>query len=89
MIMDGFYTTKGLESHFYELFLCRMEPSSFRPSRDFERLKREEARLESFSFPPGWSLPFVTPEDCARAGFFFLQDGDKVNINVMWLKYMI
>ncbi|ODN01677.1 Death-associated inhibitor of apoptosis 2 [Orchesella cincta] len=50
----------------------------FSRPRDFDALKSERARLDSFSQPPGWPIPFIRPEDCAQAGFFFLQDGDKV-----------
>jgi len=45
---------------------------------DFGALKFERNRLETFSLPPGWPVDFIQPEDCAKAGFFFLQDGDKV-----------
>lgn len=58
----------------------RLEGHPFRrSSRDFELLKTEQARLESFSLEPPWSLGFITPEKLAQAGFFYLQDGDKVN----------
>jgi len=64
------------------LFTSRMETGSpyNRSSRDFELLKSERARLETFSLPPGWPVTFITAEDCAKSGFFFLQDGDKVFI---------
>jgi len=52
--------------------------SYIRPARDFERLKSERERLSTFSQAPGWPVSFISAEDCARAGFFFLQDGDKV-----------
>ncbi|XP_021948642.1 baculoviral IAP repeat-containing protein 7 isoform X2 [Folsomia candida] len=52
--------------------------SSFRSTRDFENLKTERGRLDTFSLPPVWPVTFITPEDCAKAGFFYLQDGDKV-----------
>lgn len=56
-----------------------MEVNPFSRPRDFDALKSELARLESFSQPPGWPIPFIRPEECAHAGFFFLQDGDKVS----------
>lgn len=61
----------------------RMEVNPFSRPRDFDALKSERARLESFSQPPGWPIPFIRPEECAHAGFFFLQDGDKVNYYAM------
>jgi len=43
--------------------------------QDFEDLNREEVRLETFE---GWPLPFQSPEDLAKAGFYFLKREDKV-----------
>lgn len=70
-------------SHVFRL--SRMEVNPFSSPRDFTALKSERERLESFSRPPGWPIPFIRPEDCARAGFFFLQDGDKVNIYIPFI----
>ncbi|OXA38549.1 baculoviral IAP repeat-containing protein 7 [Folsomia candida] len=53
-------------------------PSLFRSSRDFENLKTERGRLATFSLPPGWPVTFIRPQDCAKTGFFYLEDGDKV-----------
>jgi baculoviral IAP repeat-containing protein 2/3 len=45
----------------------------------YEHLKSEQARLDTFyGQPPPWPVPFIDPKDCAKAGFFFLRDGDKV-----------
>jgi len=46
---------------------------------DFNLLKSEQARLDTFHCSTcRWPLTFISPEDCAKAGFFFLKDGDKV-----------
>jgi hypothetical protein len=60
-----------------------MDHHLFRSPRDFESLKTEQVRLDTFSLQPDWPVTFITPEDCAKAGFFYLQDGDKVNINLV------
>uniref|UniRef100_A0A646QCJ6 Inhibitor of apoptosis 2 n=1 Tax=Hemiscolopendra marginata TaxID=943146 RepID=A0A646QCJ6_9MYRI len=41
----------------------------------FAVLRNESERLKTFK---GWPLPFVRVEDLAKAGFFYLKDGDKV-----------
>ena len=46
---------------------------------DFERMKSERERLLSFHGNPPWPVSFIDPRDCARAGFFFIRDGDKVS----------
>lgn len=63
--------------------------SSFRSTRDFENLKTERGRLDTFSLPPVWPVTFITPEDCAKAGFFYLQDGDKVSMKFFFYNLYI
>ena len=45
-------------------------------SRDiFQEMKSEQNRLDSFT---DWTVTFIKPEDCAKTGFFFINDKDKV-----------
>jgi len=50
-----------------------------RPVFNFDNMKAEQRRLNTFTGQlPHWPVSFIKPEDCAKAGFFFLRDGDKV-----------
>lgn len=50
-----------------------------RPVFIFDNMKSEQQRLNTFTGQaPQWPVSFIKPEDCAKAGFFFLRDGDKV-----------
>ena len=45
---------------------------------NYELMKSEQERLNTFFGIPSWPVSFISPVDCAHAGFFFLQESDKV-----------
>ena len=52
--------------------------------RPYERMKFERERIASFQ---RWPVSFIDPKECARAGFFFYGNRDKVRTFTMLSLY--